>query len=306
MQIALKYSKFENYPQTVMAVTKILKRYSEKQKYKRFINTVNAIGKIDLYKDIDTNEVHFKHSGPLGDIIYSLPAIKVLAGDKKIALHLNTNQDSFYSTKLKHYGNGKTLSSKSIAQLSPLLKNQHNFLTCDEYTNQPVDYDLDLFRAFPFDYRMGNIARWQFLTYGISADLSEPWLQVLSDTDYKNKIIISRSFRYRTPLLSYEFLKDYGNLVFVGLQDEYEDMKSALPDLLYQPVDDFLQLAKIISGCRLFIGNQSFPFALAEALKVRRALEVSFESPNVIVDGINGYDFCYQQQFEKIIRKLMT
>lgn len=91
---------------------------------------------------------------------------------------------------------------------------------------------------------------------------------------------------------------------FVGLQEEYEDMKKSIPHLRYHPVNDFLQLAQLIAGCKFFIGNQSFPYSLAEALKVKRALEVNFENPNVIPEGDNAYDFCYQPQFEKIIREL--
>ncbi len=67
-------------------------------------------------------------------------------------------------------------------------------------------------------------------------------------------------------------------------------------------VSDFLQLAQLIAGSRLFIGNQSLPFAIAEALKVNRLLEVYYKAPNVAVSGRNGYDFCFQQQFEYLVR----
>jgi hypothetical protein len=81
-------------------------------------------------------------------------------------------------------------------------------------------------------------------------------------------------------------------------------MKKAIPHLKYHSVNDFLEFAQIIAGCKFFIGNQSFPFAVAEALKIKRALEVCFECPNVIPEGKDGYDFCYQPQFEKIVRQL--
>jgi hypothetical protein len=81
-------------------------------------------------------------------------------------------------------------------------------------------------------------------------------------------------------------------------------MKKSIPHLKYRGVNDFLEFARIIAGCKFFIGNQSFPYAVAEALKVNRALEVCFECPNVIPEGPNGYDFCYQPQFEKIVKQL--
>ena len=43
-----------------------------------------------------------------------------------------------------------------------------------------------------------------------------------------------------------------------------------------------LDLAQTIAGCKFFIGNQSFSFAVAEAIKVKRVLEVCYETPNVI------------------------
>ena len=89
------------------------------------------------------------------------------------------------------------------------------------------------------------------------------------------------------------------------MPDEFEEMKKQLPKLEYKPVANFLELASVIAGSKLFIGNQSFPFSLAEALKVRRVLEVFYQCPNVLVEGANGYDFCYQPQFEKIVSDLL-
>ena len=72
----------------------------------------------------------------------------------------------------------------------------------------------------------------------------------------------------------------------------------------YKNVSNFLEFAGIIAGCKFFIGNQSFPFAVAEGLKVKRVLEVCFECPNVIPEGKDAYDFCYLPQFEKIVKQL--
>ena len=81
-------------------------------------------------------------------------------------------------------------------------------------------------------------------------------------------------------------------------------MKQVLPDLRFQPVTNFLEMAGIINSCKLFIGNQSFPFSIAEALKVTRLLESYYRVPNVIVEGPGGNDFLYQPQFEYAVRRL--
>ena len=50
-------------------------------------------------------------------------------------------------------------------------------------------------------------------------------------------------------------------------------------------VDNFLELAYLISSSKFFIGNQSMNFSIAEQLKKKRILEVAFACPNVIPEG---------------------
>ena len=260
----------------------------------------------DLHPALDKDAVHFKHFGLIGDIIYAIPAMQVLAQGRKICLHLQINQRSLYKKGMKHGNKDKILTEKSVEMLAPLLMSQPGFATCDILTDQRVDYDLDYFRKYPFDFNKGHICRWYFQTYGITADLGKSWLTVEPDTSFKDEIVIARSFRYRAPGISYAFLNKYPGLTFVGLKDEYEDMKLQIPSLKYKAVDNFLEFAKVVAGCKYFIGNQSFPFAVAEALKVKRVLEVYFECPNVIPEGKDAYDFCYQPQFEKIVQQLYS
>jgi hypothetical protein len=249
------------------------------------------------------NDIHFKHSGHTGDIIYSLPTMYALAENKNIHLHLHTHQNS-NNKKLTHPLGSLMLTEKIVDLLKPLLLHQPAIKTCDVYYEQTVHYDLDVFRQYPFNYKIGHIARWYFLAFGINADLGKPWLQAPADVSMNNTIIIARSQRYRNAAIDYSFLRKYQRLVFVGLEQEYTDMKMMLPNIEYRVVKDFLELSSLIAGCRFFIGNQSFPFSLAEGLKVKRLLEVYPQSPNVIVEGANGYDFCYQPQFEKLVADL--
>ncbi len=278
--------------------------FKEEAKRKLFTKALSTVSQPNLYPATDPDAVHFKHFGLVGDIIYAIPAMKALAGEKKIHLHLQINQKSLYKKSMQHANKGKILTEKSVEMLAPLLLSQPGFAACDMLTDQKIDYDLDEFRKFPFDYNTNHICRWYFHMYGITADLSKPWLTVTPDASFSNEIIIARSFRYRAPGIQYDFLKTYSNLTFVGLKEEYEDLKQTLPVLKYKAVSNFLELAQIISGCKFFIGNQSFPFALAEALKVKRVLEVCFECPNVIPEGTDAYDFVYQPQFEKIVKEL--
>ncbi len=278
--------------------------FKQEAKRKLFSKSLAKVQQPNLNPVTDPDAVHFKHFGLAGDIIYAIPAMKTLAGNKKIHLHLQINQKSLYKKSMKHTNQGKILTEKSVELMAPLLLSQPEFAVCDILTDQKIDYDLDEFRNFPFDYNTNHICRWYFHMYGITADLGKPWLTVQPDKSMANEIVIARSFRYRSPGISYRFLNNYTNLTFVGLTEEYEDIKQSIPNLKYKPVKHFLELAQIIGGCKFFIGNQSFPFSLAEALKVKRVLEVCFECPNVIPEGVNAYDFVYQPQFEKIVKQL--
>lgn len=278
--------------------------FKQKAKRKLYTKSLSKLSQPNLYPQTGTDAVHFKHFGLLGDVIYAIPAMKALAGNKKIQLHLSVTEKSLYSKNMKHANKDKILTEKNVAMLAPLLLSQPGFGSCDILADQKIDYDLDEFRKYPFDYNTNHICRWYFHMYGITADLSKPWLSVQPDESFRNEIVIARSFRYRAPGISYDFLKEYPHTTFVGMKEEYEDLKKAIPGLKHKQVSDFLELAQVIAGCKFFIGNQSFPFALAEALKVKRALELCFECPNVIPEGENAYDFVYQPQFEKILRQL--
>ena len=250
-------------------------------------------------------ETHFKHSGNSGDIIYSLPAVYALSKNGKAFLHLHADQKGDYRNKFHPLG-GVMLNEKIIKMLAVLLLHQPQIAACDLYNNQPLDYNLDLIRQQPFSLSMGSISRWYFHVFGIYANLSEPWLIAPKNEAFANHIVIARSHRYRTPGIEYKFLKKYKNKIFIGVPEEYVDLRQQLPELEYHPVNDFLEMASIINGCRLFIGNQSFPFSIAEGLKVNRLLEVCYQIPNVIVEGKGGHDFFFQEHFEKAVDLLYS
>ncbi len=256
--------------------------------------------------DIDhqfKEETHFKHSGNSGDIIYSLPAVYALSKNGKAFIHLHSNQKADYQKRYHPLG-GVMLNDKIVKMLQPLLMHQPQISVCDFYENQPLDYDLDVFRQHPIDLGKGNISRWYFHVFGIYANLCEPWLTVPKNEMYAEHIVIARSHRYRAPGIDYMFLKRYPKKIFLGVPEEFEDLRKQLPDIEYVSVNNFLEMASIINGCRLFIGNQSFPFSIAEGLKINRLLEVYYAAPNVIVEGRGAYDFMYQEHFEKAVENL--
>lgn len=282
--------------------------YNVTQKEKQFINGIKRVPDMaDLLPEIEGDEISFSHIGGAGDIIYAIPAMYELAQGRKINLYLSLYHPLKHFTKKMQHPNGKViLADKSVELFKPLILDQKDFIRCEALSGQTVHYHLDAFWKFPFDYRMGTITRYYFLTYGISRDLGKPWLQVTPDHSFNDAIVVARSSRYRSPGISYRFLQKYPRIVFVGMPDEFDDMKKHISNLEYNPVKDFRELASVIAGARFFIGNQSFPFSLAESMKVKRVLEVYPLCPNVLVEGQNAYDFCYQPQFEKIVNTLFN
>ena len=253
----------------------------------------------------DKTEYHFKHSGNSGDIIYAIPVMLAIAKGKPIHLHLNIDQKVSYGKSPHPLGN-VMLNKKMVDMLQPLLLSQPGFATCDIWVGQEVDVDLDYIRKYPFLLNRGNIARWYFLVFGEFFELNNPWIQVEPNPELNCAILVARSQRYQAPGIQYDFIKKFPEVYFIGVEAEFDDMKKSIPNLQYKPVKDFLEMAQLIAGSKLFIGNQSFPFSLAEGMKANRLLEWYFQTPNVIIEGKNGFDFCFQPNFEKLVSERYT
>lgn len=246
----------------------------------------------------------FKHSGNAGDLVYALPALRELRRGRAARLFLRLNVPM--RAALEHPLGGVQLNQQMYNRLEPLLTCQPYLSEVRVHAGEPVDYDLDVFRdSLLLLDRLGS-CRWYFHMFGIAADLSQRWLHVDPDQTFSDCIVLARSKRYRNEFLDYTFLRSYRDVVFVGVRDEYEDMLRSVPNARWVQVKDFLELARIIAGSRLFIGNQSFPYSLAEALKVDRIVELDPLTPNVVPHGSNGYDVLFQRQFEYLVADRMS
>jgi len=240
------------------------------------------------------------HSGKSGDIIYAIPAMREMNRfGNDIELYLNIIQP--HSGKVdKHF------SEKTIEMLLPVLQFQPYIKKSEIFSNQSIDVDMDAFRFIDIPLDRSNLASWYSFAFNVFPDLAKPWLYARKKEEYSNCIVLSKSKRYGNPNLNRAFLKEYKDLIFLGTEDEYKSMRTELPSLVWIKVDNFLEMADIINSCKLFIGNQSMPFAIAEALKVQRVLEVSLESPNIIPFGPNAFGCIYQDAFEETVKKCIA
>lgn len=236
------------------------------------------------------------HSGNAGDLIYSLPAMRKAAEIKgeKVHLYLRINVPGQYGGMNHPLGNVQ-MNHQIAAMLIPLLVSTEFISQC-EITEEPqeVDYNFDLFRKI-HNYT-GHISQWYFHVYPeLTCDLSVP---VEFDLTHYNSlpkdaafdIVLNRTSRYHNPTFDYSILKPYQErITFVGLPQEFKVISAKLPNIKHYEVDNFYELAQVINGCNLFIGNQSMAFAIAEQMKHPRILEICPTAHNVIPTGANGY-----------------
>jgi hypothetical protein len=251
-----------------------------------------------ILENIKTKKIlNFIHSGHCGDLIYALPMIKELAKTHKCNFYIKSNEIMPVSY-FKHPAGNVYINDRILNLLLPVLKNQSYINLADKYNGQTIDVDLDLFRKLPVNI-LFNSPRWYFHICGIQVDLSKPYMDVPLHTDLKDKIVIHRTFRYRNDFISYKFLSNYDEIIFIGIKEEFEDLKKDVPNLILYDCKDYLEMASIIKSCRFFIGNQSVAYPIAEALKVPRILEACPYFPVVQPIGNDAFDFYYQPHFEK-------
>ena len=110
--------------------------------------------------------------------------------------------------------------------------------------------------------------------------------------------------RRQNHLINYSFLKNYPPSYFLGTKDEFNELKKELNNLEFYECKNFLDMANAIKSSKLFIGNSSLGFTIAEGLKSPRLLESFPWSSPQQVHGLNGYDFFFQIHFEKYFKDL--
>ncbi len=248
----------------------------------------------------------FKHSGNAGDIIYSLNAIKQVceANDTQAVLFLHLDQPLKGFLPNHPLGN-VMLNEYMYKNLKPLLLSCEFIADVMVYSGQKIDYDLDKFREIGLNLGAGDIRKWYYYAFPeMTFDINEPIFNVGSKKgDY---ILINRTNRYQNGGIDYSILNDYSNVkLFAGTKDEYEVIKRTIPTLEYLKVKDFLELAVYISDSKVFIGNQSMCFAIAEQLQTERILEMYFGCPNVIPVGGEFYDIFNQNGLKYALNQLI-
>ena len=250
------------------------------------------------------NELSFSHCGHLGDVINSLPAVKELSKNHKCKFFIHTEKPLEDNAKnYKGFGDEVYLKHKTVDMLMPLFAKLPYLEKTEKLNNQKIDIDFNLIRKMPINLNIDSV-RWYFHLTGTHGNLNEPYIYAEPHKFIKNKVVIMRNTRRKNYITNYKFLKNYKDLLFIGLEDEFNDLKKEVPNLEFYNCKDFLEVAEIIKASKFFLGNLSFGYTIAEGLKIPRLLESVPEFPLVYPNGNNAYDFYFQSHFEKLFDKL--
>ena len=239
----------------------------------------------------------FKHSGRLGDIVYALPLIKSMAerSGEAAQLFIPSDISSRLGADVYHPGGDRLVSTGLFAFIEPLLEAQP-YLRSVHYvqsTAVPADLiNLDAFKNSRLNLKGGLIQGWYRKAFGVAFPLDLPWLQLPTAEGAAQPIawnvLIGRTTRFCNTSINYHCLQDVSRVGFIGLPYEYEDFcaRYQLTSVQHVPVENALELAQRMLQSRVYVGNQSVNFAIADGMKICRALE-AFE-PAPVASPVGG------------------
>jgi hypothetical protein len=233
----------------------------------------------------------FKHSGELGDIIFSLPTIKAMGGGI-LYLDPKGGEDEPFVNWANGLFTKTNLNEKMIESIKPLLKVQDYISEVRLWNGEDVDYNLDMFRTH---IRYNNISDSHLVAFGVDfSKKDEAWLTVPDPIeDPERDIVFARSCRYHGNYTFWETINRdlIDRAIFIGFKEEYEFFKYTYPhmaEIPHREVSDILEMAQVISGCDMFVGNQGLPHAIAEALKKPLINEVFRPHPDSVFHRENA------------------
>ncbi|WP_157369237.1 alpha-mannosyltransferase [Zavarzinella formosa] len=166
------------------------------------------------------------------------------------------------------FGTRAPMTYEHAAGIIPLISAQP-YIASSEFTPRPCGVTLNA-ALRKFHHSKGQISdhyhHWLDIPFG---NRSNPWLTVPRKNSVA-PVIVARSARYHGRSFPWGKIVEAvrGQAVFVGTAREHADFTHNFGPIPYQPTNDLLELACVIAGADLFIGNQSCPRAIAEGLKL--------------------------------------
>ena len=215
----------------------------------------------------------FSSAGDAGDVIYSLPAIKTLGGGSLCLF------PAAYTT---------TRMTPTLAGSLATLLHVQPYITDCRFAEHAEGTDLDTWRR---TYRSDlNVTDLVCAALGVPPPPpDEPWLLVPRPRKVA-QVLFHRSHHYHNWAFPWQrVFEKYGqDAAVVGTPDEHRDFCAYFGPLPYIATPTMLELAEVIAGCELFVGNQSAPMAVALGLGTSLVQEVCLMIPNCFWERRNA------------------
>lgn len=208
----------------------------------------------------------------LGDLLACLATVKALGGGSLFFHQDLPNTHSFllyqpYINDMYHFQNDLVCYSKT----------EPNWGDWQEVRNLDKWYTKAVGR--------GPISKWCADAFNVTLE-NDAWLE--APNNRVASVVFNRSARYhnsdgmwRNAMLLYK------DKIFVGTVQEHIDFEKSFGNIKYYPTTTLLDLAAVINGADLFLGNQSAAFWTAAGLGVPLVLEVNPLQPNCCLKRAN-------------------
>lgn len=197
----------------------------------------------------------FSHSGDAGDLVFALPAIRAMGGGRLVLYPSADTRERMTPAKVE--------SLRRLLERQPFIKSV-------EYADKPhaQGFSFDQFRQRPYPMWLCLPDRFLDFAGWPRSERDTKWLDV--EPRHIADVVISRTLRYHGKGFAWrELLRKYaGRTVFLGFPSEHEAFCREFGEVPYFPTRDFLQAAEVIAACKLYVGGESMPYAIAEGLKV--------------------------------------
>lgn len=223
----------------------------------------------------------FHHSGDWGDVIYSCATMKALGGGV-LFLSADNRYPFPRASRMKPDGNWAANIAGFLEMQDYVWRVQHT-----PHLPHSVDYDLNAFRKY---YQTSNPDNWTSIwklhlkAQGVDYPENKPWLTVDRPVEVPLRpIVINRTSRYHNDGFPWQrFVRKYQDkMAFVGTVTEagefQQTFQSRIPHIVTPTIAD---LARVIAGAKVFVGNQSTPLAIALGLGMNCVIEEWNANPN--------------------------
>lgn len=217
----------------------------------------------------------FQHAGDAGDIIYSLPVVRFMGGG------------DFYLqaadfTRVK-------MTPERVGMFKRLLEAQYYIREVKFHYGRATSVDLNFFRTRMTEHLWDEtLVEMHCRAFGVpETELDKPW--IYAEPRREADVIINLTPRYRNREFPWKevYLKYGSRAAFVGSKDEHAQFVAHYGPIPHCDTKDLMDVAMVIKGSKLFIGNQSCPLAIAHAMCHPTFCEYSRNACNGMVRKIN-------------------